>query len=98
MIWMNSRVRPPLARAHGLDQRRQAGDEAVVADAQQRPARDVADAGRLDDDRAGLPLREALVPASTSGGDEAVLGRAPRHHRRHPGALRELRGAGVEAD
>ncbi len=46
----------------GLDEIAQTRNEPVVADAQQRPARDVADAGGLDDDRAGLPLRKALVP------------------------------------
>ena len=92
---LDEQLRPSAAGSpHGVDERAQARDEAVVTDAQQRSARDVADAGRLDDDRAGLPLREALVPVEHVGGDEAVLGRAPRHHRRHPGAVGELQAAG----
>ncbi len=79
--------------AHGLDQLGEAGEEAVVADAQQRAARDVADAGRLDDERPRLAVGEALVPVEHLVGDEALLGGAPGHHRRHPGALLELHGA-----
>ena len=35
----------------------------------------------------GCPSAKRAYHSSTSGGDEAVLGRAPGHHRRHPGAL-----------
>src|SRR5690606_4718339 len=73
-----------------LDQSLQAGDEPVVADPQKRPARDVVDAGRLDDERTWTALREALVPAKDLGRDKTVLGRPPWHHGRHPGAVREL--------
>ena len=45
--------------AHRVDQLAQARDEAIVADAQERPRRDVADAGRLDDEHAGPALGEA---------------------------------------
>ena len=55
MIWMKSLVRPPLACADGVDESPQPGNEAVVPDPQQRTAGDVAHAGRLDDDDAGLP-------------------------------------------
>ena len=65
MIWMKSRVRPPLAPPHRLDEAAQAREEAIVPDAQQRPARHVADAGRLDHDRAGPAAREAPVPVET---------------------------------
>ena len=91
MIWMKSRVRRRSRARTVVDEVGEPGDEAIVADAQERPARDVADAGRLDDDRAGLPLGEAAVPVEHVRRDEAVLGRAPRHHRRHPGALLEPR-------
>ena len=67
MSWMNSRVSPPLALPHRLDQRPKPGDEAVIADAQQRPARHVADAGGLDHDRARPAAREALVPVEHLG-------------------------------
>src|SRR6516164_4569359 len=74
---------------HAVDQPAQAGQKAVVADAQQRAARDVADAGRLDHDRARAAARKALVPVDDLVGDVAFLGRPPRHHRRNPGALLE---------
>ena len=38
----------------------------------------------------GRPRAKRPYQSSTVGGDEAVLGRAPRHHRRHPGAALEL--------
>ena len=98
MIWMKSRVRPPLARRTVLDQLRQAGEEAVVADPEQRPAGNVADAGRLDHERPRLPAREALVPLEHLRRDEPVLGGAPGHHGRHPGALGQLEPAGRGGD
>ena len=93
MIWMKSRVWPPLARRTVSTSSAQAGQEAVVPDAQQRPARHVADPRRLDHQHAGPAAREALVPGEDLGRDEALVGGAPGHHRRHPGALRELERA-----
>ena len=87
MSWMNTRDWPSLASRTASTSRCQARNEAIVADPHQRTARDVADAGRLDHDRAGAPLREARIPFDHGVGDEAVLGRPPRHHGRHPGAL-----------
>ena len=75
------------ALAHGLDESAQPGHEAVVADAQQGAAGDVADAGGLDHEHARPPLGEARVPRQHLVGDEAVVRRAPRHHRRHPRPL-----------
>ena len=65
-------------------------DEPVMTDAQQRPAGDVADAGCLDDDRRGPTGREAAIPVQYGWRDETVFGRSPRHHRRHPGACRQI--------
>jgi len=64
----------------------EAGHEPIVTDPQQRPRCDIANAGRLDDDHAGSTLRESRIPIDHVFGDEAVVGRAPRHHRRHPRA------------
>jgi len=75
--------------AHRLDQPAQPGQESVVADAQQRPARHVPDAGRLDHDRAGPAAREPGVPVDHVVGRETVVGGAPRHHRGDPAALLE---------
>ena len=82
--------------ADGGNQFRQAGDKAVIADPQQRPARHVADAGRLDHERPRLAAGEALVPGEHFGRDEALLGCAPGHHRRHPGALGEAQRPDLE--
>ena len=85
---LDEEARLAVARlAHHAHELAQSGEEAVVADAQQRAAGHVADAGRLDHECPGTPAREAAIPVEHLGGDEAVLGRAPRHHRRHPGAL-----------
>src|SRR5262249_39639617 len=73
--------------AHSVDEASQPGHEAVVADAQERTARDVADAGRLDHEHARPTLAEARVPGGPLVGAEAVFRRAPRHHRGHPRAL-----------
>ena len=62
MIWMKSRVRPSLARRTVSTSSREAGEEAVVPDPEQGTAGNVADAGRLDHERARLPAGEALVP------------------------------------
>ena len=89
---LDEEARPPLARAPARSRRAaEPGDEAVAADAQERTARHVADAGRLDDQHAGLALGEAAVPLEHLGRDVAVLGRPPGHHRRHPRARRPPR-------
>ena len=85
-------ARPP----HGLDETAQAFDIAVVADAQQRSARHVANAGRFDDDRARPTARQPLIPGDDGVGDKAGISRAPRHHRGNPGALGEAEPALLE--
>ena len=80
----------------GGDQLTKARDESIVADAEQRAARDVADARRLDDERAGPSGREPLVPLEHFVGDESLVGRAPGNHRRHPRALAQAQASGDE--
>jgi hypothetical protein len=67
MIWMNSKVSPAARLAHRVHQVAQAGHETVVADAQERPARHVADAGGLDDDAPRPAVGEASYQSMTSG-------------------------------
>ncbi len=87
---LDQQARPSAAgTVHGAHQLAKPRHEPIVADAQQRTARHVADARGLDDDGAGLAAREPFVPAEDLGRHEAVSGRAPRHHRRDPRALRE---------
>ena len=86
--------RMPLAgAAYRFNQFAQAGDVAVVTDAQQRPAGDVAYARCFDDYRPGASTRKALVPLQHVCSDNTVFVRAPRHHRRHPGALLQFERA-----
>ena len=71
---------PPSCRAHDLDQPAQPGHEAVVPDAQQRPAGHVADAGRLDHDaRRAARRRSGAYQSSTSSVTKpsSVRARAP---------------------
>ena len=58
----------------------------IVADAQQWTARNVPNAGGLDHQHARLPVGKAAIPVEHVWRDEAVVGRAPWHHRRHPSA------------
>ncbi|HEY3720258.1 MAG TPA: hypothetical protein VGL41_08970 [Roseiarcus sp.] len=76
-------------RAHRARESAQTLDVTVVADPQQRSARHVANAGRLDDYSAGPAARETLVPGDDRVVDEAVLGRTPGHHSGNPGPLRQ---------
>ena len=81
----------PAARlAHGAHQLGQAGEKAIVPDPEQGPARHVPNAGGLDHQRCRPPPRESLVPCQHLRRDEPVLGGTPRHHGRHPGALRQV--------
>ena len=88
---------PPAARPpHGAHQLGEARDEPVVADPKQRSARDVANAGGLDYERTGLTARESLVPGQHLRRDQPILGSAPRHHRRDPGALLQVEPADAQ--
>src|SRR5262245_35613282 len=82
---LNEQSRMPSARLpHDLNQLTQARNKTVMSDAQQRPARNVADARGLDHDRAGTPLGEATVPVENVLCDKTFFGRPPRNHRRNP--------------
>src|SRR5262249_32527357 len=59
--------------AHRVDERPKPGHEAIVANAQERPARDVADAGRLDDEHTGLPVGKPGVPVEDFRRHEPVV-------------------------
>ena len=94
---LNEQARAPLACCSDrLDQAAQSGQEAVVPDAQQRPARHIANAGRLHHDRARHAAGEALVPGDHLVGDIAFLGRPPRHHGGNPGPLGEAHRTDVD--
>ena len=74
----------------GLDELAQSGHKAIVSNPEERPAWDIADARRLDDDRTRLAARKPLVPIENFSGDKAFLGRAPGHHGGHPCPVTEL--------
>src|ERR1700722_19789170 len=65
----------------------QAGQKAVVADSKQWPARHVADARRLDNNRARTPAGETFAPVKNVGRYEPIVTRSPGDHGGHPGAL-----------
>ncbi len=73
--------------ADRIDDAAQTRKIAIVADTQQRTARNVADARGFDHDGAGPPARESLIPCHHLIGRKAVLRGAPRHHGRYPAAL-----------
>ena len=81
---------------HRLDQAAQPGQEAIMADAKERPARYVADAGRLDHNRTRHAAGEALIPLDDFVGDVALLGRSPWHHGGNPGPLGERNGTDID--
>ena len=73
----------------GLHQALQAFNIAVMANAQQRAAGHIADAGGFDHDGARSTARKAAVPLQHILGHPAFIVGAPRHHGRHPGAMRQ---------
>src|SRR5688500_4150386 len=88
---LNEQPRLAAARfTHDVDQLSQSRYESIVADAQQRTARNVAHSRRLDHQHRRTSLSKARVPIEVLLRDKPVLGRAPRHHRRHPRAARRL--------
>jgi len=76
--------------ANRFDQFRQARNETIVSDTQQRTARHVANTGRLDDNRTRLPGGETRVPGEDLRCHQTVFRCSPRHHGRHPGPLDQL--------
>ncbi len=85
---LDEEARAPAAPlSHRLDEALEAREKAIVANAEERAARHLADPRGLDDDHARRAVGEATVPVEHLLRDEAVLGRAPRHHRRHPAPL-----------
>jgi hypothetical protein len=87
--WSKSRVSRRCA-PRTVGELAQARHEAVVADAQQRP-RSGCRGCRSPRPRARPACRRrTAVPVEHVVGDEPVVGRAPRHHRRHPRSPREL--------
>src|SRR5690606_34967514 len=72
-----------------LDELAQSRKVAVVPDAQQGTARDIADPGSLDDDSAGFAAREPPVPGEELRGDITFVRSPPGDHCRHPGTLQQ---------
>src|SRR5215213_4908299 len=65
--------------SHHLDELPQSRDETIVADAKQRTTRNVAHAGRLNDQHSGPPFRKASIPIEVLLRHKTVVRRPPRH-------------------
>src|SRR6185369_5018654 len=84
---LNKQPGVPAALAFdGFNQIPKTGNEPVVPDSQQRPARDVAHTGSFYYNRSRAACRKAPVPLDDVWGDEAVVGGAPGNHCRDPRA------------
>ncbi len=81
---------PATFRPHGLCQALQAGNETVVADAQQGAGGNITDARGLDHNGAGTASGEAAIPVDIGLGDITIVRRPPWDHGRHPGAALKL--------
>ena len=87
---LNEKFGPAFAGfAHGLDQLFQSGKKSIVADAQKGPTRNITHSRGFDDQRRGLASSKSSLPIEVILRHKSVFGRAPRHHRRHPGAALE---------
>src|SRR5712692_9350374 len=69
-----------------LDQLFQSGQKSIVADSQEWSAGNIANAGGFNNQRAGSSCGESSIPVEAVLSDKTIFRRAPRHHRRHPGA------------
>ena len=77
--------------AHDVGERGQPRDEAIVADPEQRPRGTSRIPVASTTIAPGAPARSGGTPGEDALADEAILGGAPRHHRRNPGAVTRLR-------
>jgi hypothetical protein len=85
---LHEQARFAVARApHDLDQLPEPRQESLIPDPQQRPARHIANSGRLDDDGSRPARGESLVPIEHVLGHKAGVRRAPRHHGGDPGSV-----------
>src|SRR5687768_4620865 len=84
---LDKQARVPVACGpYGVCELGQAWDEAVITDAEQRAARNVANARGFDHQRTGPTPRETLIPSEYPLRDETIVARTPGHHRGHPRA------------
>src|SRR5882757_608444 len=76
--------------ANDPDEIAKPGQKTLVTGTEQGAAGHVPDSSSLNNNGAGTPAREALIPFEHFGSDEAVLAGAPRHHGGDPRALGQL--------
>src|SRR5205085_6092049 len=76
--------------ANRFDKLLQSRQESIVTDPKQRTAGNIANPGSFDDQRRRLSFSKSSIPIEIVLRDEAVCGRAPRHHRRHPSAAGKI--------
>src|ERR1700682_552244 len=77
--------------ADSLDQLFQSRQKTIVADAQQGTTGNVAHAGSFDHQRAWSPGSKPSIPVEVFLSNNAIVRRAPWHHRGHPGATLQFK-------
>src|SRR5258707_7094035 len=70
--------------ADRIDQLFQSRQKSIVTDAQQRAARNVANAGSFNHQRRQSSPGKPSIPIKIVLGNKSIVSRAPWHHRRHP--------------
>ena len=64
-------------------------EKSIVTDAQQGPARNIANTSRFNHQRGRSSFGKPLIPIEIILRNKSIFGRAPGNHRRHPGATGE---------
>src|SRR5437870_2835398 len=82
---LNEELRPTFAGfAHYVDELFQSRQKSIVTDAQQRPARNVANAGCFDYQSRRPSFGKPPIPIKIVLCDKSIFRRAPGNHRRNP--------------
>ena len=75
--------------AHDINELFQSRQKSIVTDAQQRPTRNVANAGSFNHQCRRFSFGKSTIPIKIVLRDKSIFSCAPWHHRRHPGAIVE---------
>jgi hypothetical protein len=76
--------------SYGFNQLSESRQKAIVANAHERAAGNVADTGGFHDQNPRPSFSKASIPIEIVVGNKTVFRRPPGHHRRHPGAIQDF--------